>query len=448
MHTAINAFKIGAANCYSSILAGVKYRKFLWNSPEYHITKGADIVVLKNAFVEGEKRDIYLKGEGEIDCSGLYAYPCFVDTHMHILALGTKLLTHDLEKEDLKELLQKEKELLFARGWTQMPSLELINSVSYPVVLIRHCGHLAVINDAAKEKLGFKDNVIKEEDITKLYTFFDKQFYKRALKVAERELFKLGVTYVHSDDLAGKTYEDLVDILKDAKVRIYEKLAVKSLGEPRPEMFGQLTDRVYIGALKLYLDGSLGARTAYMEKPYLDTGERGELLHTKEELIKYLEFGKKHGVEVCIHVIGDGAFNFLAPILKDYPGNRIIHAQFASEENLKLLKHTSFSVQPHFYYEDQELFKYIQTDAMFYPFKYMHEHGYKVWFSSDAPVSPHDPRYVIESALKMGVTKEEALKLYTVGSKDWCLYEKDDPLENLPVLIAMDGGEVIETANL
>ncbi len=372
---------------------------------------------------------------------GLYDFPCFVDTHIHILALGTKLLTHDLEKESLKELLEKETRFLFARGWTEMPPLELINSVSYPVLLVRKCGHMAVINDAARKHLGIQKSILKEDEMGVLYGLFDVEFYEKALKRAEEDLFRLGVSFVHSVDWKGMSFDSLVSILKKAKIRIYEKLSTK---DPKPEMFGKLTERVRIGAIKLFADGSLGARTAFMEKPYLDTGDRGKLLLDGQTLERILKFGKKHGVEVCIHAIGDAALDFLAPYLEKYPGNRVIHAQFVSDYSLRRLKRTRFSVQPHFCFEDEPLLEFVCTNAHPYPYKMMHDMGYQIWFSSDAPISPHDPRYGIEAAMKMGFSREEAIKLYTVGSKDTCYYGKPDPLENLPVAIKMEDGEIID----
>ena len=372
---------------------------------------------------------------------GLYAFPCFVDTHLHILALGVELLTHDLEKEDLRQLLREESSFLFARGWTEIPPLELINSVSYPVLLVRRCGHMAIINDAAKQRLRIHKNVLKEQEMKVLYDLFEVKFYEKALKQAEKELFRFGVSYVHSVDWKGMSFNELVSILRKARIRIYEKLSTK---DPKPEMFGKLTERVYIGAIKLFADGSLGARTACMHRPYLDTKERGELLLDGQTLEKILRFGKEHEIEVCIHAIGDAALDFLAPYLERYPGNRVIHAQFVSDFALSKLKETKFSVQPHFRFEDEPLFKYIKTDAHPYPYKMMHDVGYQIWFSSDAPVSPHDPRYGIEAAMKMGFSKQEAIKLYTIGSRDTCYYEKPDPLENLPVAIKMGDGEIID----
>jgi predicted amidohydrolase YtcJ len=399
-------------------------------------------VILRGVVHGGKKTDLKIgKGEKILNLSGYFAFKCFVDTHLHLIPLGIKLMTPDLEKEDLSDLLKKSRGKLIARGWEEMPPIPLLNSVDYPVALIRKCGHKAVVNDAAKKMLGFKENIIYEEDVDRIYDLFTFEDYEKALKIAEEELFRVGISYVHSDDLHGLSYNDMVKILKKSRIRVYEKLHVK---KPKEEMFGQITDRVTIGAIKLFADGSIGARTAFMKNPYIGTGERGIFLLDLKELEDIFEFAKKSKVEVVIHVIGDAALEILSDFFSRYPGNRIIHAQFVPEEVLPKLKSTRFSVQPHFYFEDQEILKFVQTDSLKYPFLKLHRMGFDVMFSSDAPVSPHDPRYAIESALKMGFTKEEAFDLYTKGSKDICVYEKEDFLNSYPVLVVMEDGEVIE----
>ncbi len=399
-------------------------------------------LILKGVFYRGEKVNLKLGETDEIlDATGFHAHKCFVDSHLHLLGIGIKLLTHDLEKEDLGKLLKSAEGPLIARGWTEMPSLSLINSVEYPVALVRKCGHKAVINDVARELLELQENVLYEGDVDKVYELLSVDDYKRALKMAEGELFKVGISYVHSDDLHAMSYSELVSILKEARIRVYEKLFTY---EPKKDMFGKVSNRVYFGAIKLYADGSVGARTAFMKKPYRDTGDNGVFILNDEVLRKIFLFGKKNGVEVTVHVIGDGAIEKLSPYFSEFPGNRIIHAQFVPREVLPFLKSTRFSVQPHFYFEDREILKFVDTDSMRYPFLYLYKNGFEVLFSSDAPVSPHDPRYVAESAMKMGFSKEEVLEIYTKGSEDLCLYENPDPLESYPVAIVMKEGEVIE----
>ena len=67
-------------------------------------------------------------------------------------------------------------------------------------------------------------------------------------------------------------------------------------------------DRFRIGPLKLLLDGSLGANTAYLQNDYADApGEKGMPLYTQEELDRIVLTAHKHGMQIAMHAIGDGA---------------------------------------------------------------------------------------------------------------------------------------------
>ena len=388
-----------------------------------------------------ERKDV--KASVELDGKGLFSFPCFVDYHIHVISLGLKLSAiADLEKEDLKDLLKRKRDILIGRGWEAPPPVKILNSVDYPVALIRKCGHSAILNDRAKEILKLKENIVYEEDVERIYSLLRPEDFRRAFEVAQNELLRVGITTVHSDDLHGMDYETLVDILRTSKIRIFEKLALR---EPESWMFKRLTDRVSVVGIKLFADGSIGSRTAYMKEPYLDTGERGILLLSDETLERVLSFADSNGLRVYIHAIGDGAVEMVSNHLEKHPNHVLVHAQFVPEESLEKLRKTVFAVQPHFYFEDLPILKSVRTNSLEYPFFDLYKMGFDVRFSSDAPVSPHDPRYVAQHAMRMGFSQKETIEIYTRDSKDSCLYETPNPLESYPVVVVLENGEVAFT---
>ena len=63
-----------------------------------------------------------------------------------------------------------------------------------------------------------------------------------------------------------------------------------------------------LGPLKLFKDGSLGARTAFMKNGYAGDRDNHGLEWIKpEEMEKYCQMAKEHGMQVVTHVIGDEA---------------------------------------------------------------------------------------------------------------------------------------------
>jgi predicted amidohydrolase YtcJ len=72
-------------------------------------------------------------------------------------------------------------------------------------------------------------------------------------------------------------------------------------------------------SVKLFVDGSLGARTALMRQPYADDPEtRGIQCLTQEQLDALTSTAHENGFQVTVHVIGDGAMEM---VLDSYEKN-------------------------------------------------------------------------------------------------------------------------------
>jgi len=254
----------------------------------------------------------------------------------------------------------------------------------------------------------------------------------------------------------------LKNILVSSKIRLLEKVHFESPTElERFDDFGVISDRVVVKAVKIFADGSVGGRTAWLSVPYADDPSNfGMKLLSEEEIEIFANLCDRKNVQLCVHAIGDEAVHTAAKVLSRHPNHRIIHAQLVREEDLPLLRYTLFSVQPHFAIEDEKLMESAlpkQLKALRYPFKFFFELGFTIAFSSDAPVSPEDPKYVIEKALKLGFTKRQAIELYTIaGAKlagldrlgkietgylaDFCVYERDPlKLDEDPVAVYVAG---------
>lgn len=438
-------------------------------------------MVVKNGYVWNgrifEKKDLYIENGGfvphsdngpVVDATGLFVMPGWVDSHAHIIGTGVKILTHDLAKENLADVLtsasNSSENFVIARGWETLPEnalLDKANALKRPVVLIRKCGHVAWINNYMKEKIGKtgnsanNENLIYENEIEDIWHSLGDEFFKRAFEIGQRVFLKHGVTQVHSDDFHGVSFDVLKELLQNSELRVFEKLYTY---EPWNYDFGEYGNSK-IGGIKLFADGSLGGRTAWMHNPYKDTGNYGmnTLPDNFDEIVKFAE--DKH-IQLNIHVIGDRA---LSEVLKRLENNkaglkhRLIHLQFVSERDFPKLKRYYLSVQPHFFFEDIPLLDNVSFELA-YPFVKMHEAGCLMAFSTDSPVSPADPKYVLEHALKMGFTREDAIYYYTeAGSKiggykcgkieigyhaDFALYD-GNPLERDPVAVFVNGKEVM-----
>lgn len=360
-----------------------------------------------------------------INLEGKHILPGFSDSHAHVLGVGIKKLLIDLETFLFEPIFNSKEDIVLGRGWETLPeNIKVLDEINKPVILIRKCGHVAWFNKTAQKYLNIDSYLIYEQEIEKIWALFPNDFYIKAFKKGEEEFLKYGITSVHSDDFHGISFELLCKLLENSKLRIYEKLYTE---QPWNYEFKEFGISKIIG-IKLFADGSLGGKTAYLSNPYKNTNSYGKFVLPRN-FTKIVNFANKSNLQVCVHVIGDEALTRVLDLFGKNIGHRIIHAQLIKESDFPRLKHFVFSVQPHFAIEDKEILKNVSLkNVLFYPFKKMFNEGIKISFSSDAPVSPYAPQYIIKNAQKIGFTLEESIKLYTEASGE-IINEKIGKLE-------------------
>lgn len=64
---------------------------------------------------------------------------------------------------------------------------------------------------------------------------------------------------------------------------------------------------IRMGGVKIFADGSVGGRTALLREPYEDADTLGRQMFSDEELVRHVRLAHEGGVQVRMHVIGDGA---------------------------------------------------------------------------------------------------------------------------------------------
>lgn len=448
-------------------------------------------MILKNALVyqDGEfiKKDLHIKerlfvlnSSGPVlDLCGMYLMPGFVDSHAHVLGVGHKYGYLNLEQIDSQEKLFNlikncNDRIIKGRGWSEQvlggyPDKNLIDQINKPIVLKRRCGHIAVLNKTAMDVVGIykPDGVLRENELDILEDKLKDENPEKFFDIGEYQFLRHGVTFVHSDDLHGVSWDQLKEILMNVKIRIFEKLYFANINDLIEfDEFGDLTEKVHVKGVKIFADGSLGGKTAYLSVPYPDEEQyRGVKLLDSIQIEDFAKICSQKKVQLSVHAIGDAAVHEVAKVYQRYPNNRVIHTQLVNESDLPLLRESYFSIQPHFAFEDQELIeKRIpkELNVLKYDFLNLFKQGYKISFSTDAPVSPEDPKYVIEKALKMGFSLKEAIELYTIaGAKtagfdnigkikegyiaDFAIYERNPlKLEDDPVAVYVSGELVYE----
>lgn len=391
-----------------------------------------------------------------IDYPDHVIYPGFNDSHIHFIGYGAYLdlcqLDHVLSIDEMLQKVQAyhvegETSWLIGRGWNhdyfadkRLPNrydLDLI-SKTRPIVLYRACGHIAVVNsyvinhlklDAHLEIKGghidldatnqIPTGILRENALEIVKQTPNIETIKRYIEKAQCALNAYGITSVQSDDLImvnPDAHKQLLDLLESLgasgalTVRVYQQAQFAS-----PENFTKQIELGYKqntgndfyknGPLKILADGSLGARTAYLRKPYADDPTtRGIQIYPEALLKEMVEIAFCNDIDVAIHGIGDGTISSIIDTITHYQTlyprniarNAIVHCQIMDQSLIdqmaKIRLHAL--VQPVFLEYDMTIVKDRVGEVLAqtsYAYKSMLEKDIMLGFGSDAPVEDPNP---------------------------------------------------------
>lgn len=160
--------------------------------------------------------------------------------------------------------------------------------------------------------------------------------------------------------------------------------------------------RAHVGWLKLFGDGSLGSRTAWLLEPYADVGTLGRPLVEPDALVDLIGRAAEAGLATQVHAIGDRAARaaldaFAAvPQARQLPVRaRIEHAQLVSPEDAPRFGRlgVAASVQPSHLAGDGPAAGLAWPDRLAdaYRWRSLAQAGASLAFGTDAPVESPDP---------------------------------------------------------
>ncbi len=398
------------------------------------------------------------RGAKRVDLGGGMLTPGFTDSHIHLLTWIQSLrepwlLAQDPESIERAARERREaapnEEWLLLRGWVPREWPEprrtraLLDRIApdRPLVLFAVDGHSVWANRAAFERAGLGEGMglsgrpsvpaggsfeldskgratgaLIEED-RKLVT----DRVQRAtpphedLAAALAEARGLGVTSAH--DFGGATTWRAAEELasrESLSFRLLLSIPVASLdaAEKLGIAAGLGGDRVRIGPVKMFADGTLGSATALLEEPYEGRSERGIEVTPPDRLAAACRRAAEAGLSVAIHAIGDRAVrNALDAIEtaqragKPYPlPPRVEHVQLSRVEDWDRFRDLGViaSVQPIHQLTDRAvaLKFWGQRTQRAYAWKSLLTAGVKLIFGSDAPFDRAGPLRALQAAVQ------------------------------------------------
>ena len=361
---------------------------------------------LVEAFVVEDGKFLFAGSNGEalafegekVDLGGKFVCAGFNDSHMHLLNYGQALVVaplyaHTESLADMIACLKAQKPArggwIFGRGWNQdyftdchrMPNCWDLDQVSveYPVIAVRACGHALVVNSKALEILGitgdtpqvpggqivmengrpngiFKDNAM--DAVFDAISAPSREDLKDMIRLATQKLNSYGITSCQSDDycvFAGITWKDVMEAYQELEaageltVRVYEQSNFTNVQDLKEFVAaghntGVGTELFKTGPLKMLGDGALGARTAFLSRPYADDPSTcGLSVFTQEAFDEMTGFANSVGMQVSVHTIGDACLDrvlsamdkALAANPREDHRHGIIHCQITRGDQLK-----------------------------------------------------------------------------------------------------------------
>ena len=398
---------------------------------------------------DGKVKAVLRKGdrrppaEQVVDLGGKSMMPGLIDAHGHVMGLGFAVIQLDLTGarsiDDLKERLRKHAAdnpgsgWIIGRGWNQelwpvkaFPTAADLDSVvsDRPVWLGRVDGHAAVGNSAALRAAGITTETTAPEGgrienglfvdaamplVESKIPAPDAATQDRAFAAAQEAMLRVGLVGA-ADMGTNKADWDTIRRAGEAgklKVRVFsyagapENWRAINGGKPTDWMYG---DRLKLVGTKLYADGALGSRGAYLKAPYHDKPDtRGLSLIGDAELLTQADEVAKGGGQLAIHAIGDaanaqvvGTFETLSKRYGKARRWRIEHLQIADPKDLPRLKPAGIiaSMQPTHQTSDR-----LMAEARLgtgrlggaYAWNTIAEMGVPLAFGSDFPVESPDP---------------------------------------------------------
>jgi predicted amidohydrolase YtcJ len=343
------------------------------------------------------------RSEKIIDAGGREVYPGLTDAHGHILAYMKQKLSVDLVGcKSFKEMIErvkkyqnsKKRKVIIGRGWDQslwgekdLPTNDLLNRAfpDIPVCLYRIDGHAALVNDAMLKKAGISglekidggiihlkegkptglliDNAMNK--ITPHIPEFTEKEKSETIEEIQEELFQYGITGVHE---AGIEFKDITLFEKLIKkgillLNIYAMLLPSEDNISFARKNGSYKNKnLSIRSFKVYGDGALGSRGAFLKEPYEDDHNHfGVLTCSQEEMIKIAKICEETGYQMNTHAIGDSTNAILLQLYQSiYSKNkdhrwRIEHAQVIDPKDIRFFGQFGVfpSVQPTHAVSDQ-----------------------------------------------------------------------------------------------
>lgn len=427
------------------------------------------------------------------DLGGRTMIPGFNDSHLHLEHVGFGLTSLNLYGvTSVEEIISLSRqyiadnnipagETVTGNSWNQdyftgekrlltRHDLDKI-STEHPLLFPRVCGHMATVNTKALEVLGIDENtpevegggierdengypngIFSENALDLVNGLSAEPTIEQRMEMitaAMRYANRFGITSVQTNDVRNENANDVLEAYRrmeengELSLRFYQQCCftdhdglVNFLEAGHRTGNGSPMNK--IGPVKLFVDGSLGARTAMSREGYADEpGNYGIECFTQEQMDRMVETANSYGMQVATHAIGDGGIervlNSYERVIENGENPRrhaIIHCQITDRPLLERFRDLDVlaQVQPIFLHYDMHIVEDRvgkELAETSYAFGTMNELGINISMGTDSPVEDLQTMNNVHC-----VVNRQDLTMYPAGG--WV------PQERIDVYTAID----------
>lgn len=497
------------------------------------IVAAGDRATAENALPRGHRR---------VDLAGRTMVPGFNEAHNHMIGYGTianhidagfpavRSIEDIVARVHERAVSQAPGTWILGRGYDdnklderRHPNRHDLDraTTDHPVMIVNGSGHLSAVNSKALELAGvtrgtpdpegghfvldpdgYPNGVLHEtaqQPIRSQVPVPTLEDHVEALRICNDRYVQAGIT---SSQDAGSSTANHVRAYQIASERGHLKLRTSMMIREAllPHVVGLGVsqglgnNRLRVGPIKMFIDGSLIGRTAAVTQPFA-TGSSNDLgltMMSQDALDEYVMTAHGAGYQIAIHAIGDRGIDMvldayekaLTAMPRADHRHRIEHCGICRPDIIDRIARMGVLPisQPVFIIEYGDGFIQhlgLERVQLTYPFRSFLDKNIRLVFSSDCPVSHFAPLKSIQAAvtertgsgasyaLEEAVTVEEALEMFTVAGAYATFEEKikgqikrgmladftvlsDDPrlvdpmsLSELPVSATIIAGETV-----
>jgi predicted amidohydrolase YtcJ len=428
-----------------------------------------------------------------VDLRGKRVVPGFNDAHVHFYSGGFNLTSVQLRdarsqaefRDRIRDFAAKQPSGRWITGgewdhesWSpaKLPARQLVDDVTgdHPLFVQRLDGHMGlanslalklagitretpdrpggtIVHDSNGEPTGILKDAAMEPVLAKVPADTPEQMAE-SVQAAVRYAAQNGVTSVQ--DMSASP--DVLSVYQQLLER--GALTVRIYGHQPIDSYSRLVavgiraglgnNRLKIGAVKGFADGSLGSTTALFYEPYLDepntSGLANEDMIPESKMLDRVTAADAAGLQVAVHAIGDKANAAVLKIFakageRNGPRDRrfrIEHAQHLRPEEIRAFadQRVVASMQPYHAIDDGRWAEKrigAERAKLTYAFRSLLDAGVTLAFGSDWDVAPMEPLMGIYAAAtrrtldgkhsggwipEQKITVAEAVRAYTMGS--------------------------------